>query len=127
MALSKIRLELARCKEHPEGSRTIGYEFAAPLNAEGRIDPEAWAGERGHSRVRRFRPGEADDIGHLVRKAGGSTGFSWAFHYDIESDEEDDEAGFRFADHVFRPGEYVSIREDDALMPYKVVQVIRVE
>jgi hypothetical protein len=122
MSLSKIRLELARCKEYPEGAHDIGYEFAAPLKDDGHIDAEGWARNRDHCRVRRFRPGEEDDIGHLVHKRGGS----WAFHYDIHSDAEADEAGYRFADHAFRPGEYVSVREDDDLIAYKVVQVFKV-
>ncbi len=122
MSLSKIRLELARCKEYPEGAHDIGYEFAAPLTADGRIDADGWLKDRDHCRVRRFRPGEEDDIGHLVRKPGGS----WAFHYDIHSDAEEDEAGYRFADHVFRVGEYVSVREDDELIAYKVVRVMKV-
>lgn len=117
--LSKIRLELARCKSHPEGAHNIGYEFSAPLVADGRIDAVAWLKARDRCRVRRFRPGEEDDIGHLIRKPGGS----WAFHYDIHSDEEDDESGYRFGDHIFRAGEYVSIREDDELMPYQVKRV----
>lgn len=122
MSLSKIRLELARCKEYPEGAHDIGYEFAAPLTADGRIDADGWLKDRDHCRVRRFRPDEEDDIGHLVRKRGGS----WAFHYDIHSDAEEDEAGYRFADHVFRVGEYVSVREDDELIAYKVVRVMKV-
>ena len=36
--LSKIRLELARTKEYLEGTRYIGYEFTAPLGANGKID-----------------------------------------------------------------------------------------
>jgi hypothetical protein len=122
MSLSKIRLELARCKEYPDGAHDIGYEFAAPLKDDGRIDADAWARNRDHCRVVRFRPDEDDDVGHLLHKRGGS----WAFHYDIHSDEEEDEAGYRFGDHVFRPGEYVSVREDDELMPYKVVRVMKV-
>ncbi len=117
--LSKIRLELARTKDHPEGARSIGYEFTAPLNDKGRIDPGLWQGAKDRCRVRRFRPAEEDDIGHLIRKPGGS----WAFHYDIHSDEEDDESGYRFADHVFKPGEYVSIREEEELIPYRVTRV----
>lgn len=124
--LSKIRLELARTKEHPDGAHDIGYEFAAPLTAEGRIDAALWHKERAHCRVKRFRRGEADDVGHLVHKPGGAHGGSWAFHYDIRNEGEDDESGYRFADHVFRVGEYVSVREDDELMPYKVVQVLKV-
>ena len=70
----------------------------------------------------RFRRNEEDDIGHLIRKPGGS----WAFHYDIASDGEDDEAGYRFADHIFKVGEYVSIREDEELLPYQVKRVVDV-
>jgi hypothetical protein len=122
--LKKIRLELARDHDFPEGSRNYGYEFAAPLNGEDRIDAAEWHKQRAHCRVRRFRPGEADDIGHLVRKPGGS----WAFHYDIHSDEEDDESGYRFGDHVFKPGEYVSVKEeDDHLRTFKVVRVADVQ
>jgi hypothetical protein len=117
--LSKIRIELARTHDHPEGSRHIGYEFAAPLDGHGHIDAKSWREARENCRVRRFRPGEEDDIGHLIRKPGGS----WAFHYDIHSDEEDDESGYRFGDHIFKPGEYVSVLEDDELTPYRVVRV----
>ena len=119
--LTKIRLELARDHEHPEGSSAIGYEFAAPLDAAHKIDAEEWRKLRENCRVVRFRPGEADDIGHLIRKGGGS----WAFHYDIDSDEEDDEAGFRFGDHAFTLGEYVSIRDGKVMHTYLVVSVKR--
>jgi hypothetical protein len=117
--LSKIRLELARTHDHPAGSRDIGCEFTAPLDGSGQIDADQWRTSKDRCRVRRFRPGEADDIGHLIRKPGGS----WAFHYDINSDAEDDEQGYRFGDHFFKPGEYVSIREDAELITYRVVQV----
>ena len=121
--LKKIRLELARDHDHPEGSRNYGYEFTAPLDGAFKIDAAEWHKQRGHCRVRRFRPGEADDIGHVVRKPGGS----WAFHYDIESDEEDDEAGYRFGDHAFQPGEYVSVKEEDEhLRTFRVVRVVDV-
>ena len=54
-----------------------------------------------------------------MRRPGGS----WAFHYDIEGDE-DDEAGYRFNTHPFRPGEYVSIKDDDGdLHTFQVVTV----
>lgn len=118
--LKRIRLELARDHDHPEGAHNYGYEFAAPLDADGKIDAGAWHKSRAHCRVRRFRPQEEDDVGHVVRKPGGS----WAFHYDIHSDEEDDEAGYRFGDHAFKPGEYVSVKEDDdVLRTFKVTRV----
>ena len=121
--LTKIRLELARDHDHPAGSAAVGYEFVAPLDKDGKIDPVEWHKRRANCRVRRFRPQEADDIGHLIRKPGGS----WAFHYDIETDEEDDEAGYRFGDHAFMIGEYVSIREDEGLRTYRVVSVQAVQ
>lgn len=117
--LKKIRLELARDHDHPDGSRAIGYEFAAPLDAKGHIDADQWHKMRDRCRVVRFRPNEADDIGHLIRKPGGS----WAFHYDIHSDEEDDEAGYRFGNHAFTPGEYVSVKEEEQLRTFRVVRV----
>jgi hypothetical protein len=114
--LTRIRLQLAREPGHPEGEPDVGYDFVAPLGADGRIDAEMWLAHRSACKVVRFRPDEALDIGHLVRRGGG-----WAFHYDIG--DEDDEAGFRFADHVFQPGEYVSIREDSGMHTFRVAAV----
>ncbi len=118
--MKQVRLELARDSDFPNGSTLHGYEFTAPLNAEGHIDPEAWHKDRDHCRVKRFWAGEPDEIGHVIRKPGGS----WAFHYDIDGDEDDDESGYRFGLHCFVPGEYVSIREHDGEMrTFRVVQV----
>jgi hypothetical protein len=79
MALKKIRLELARDHDFPEGSSEHGYEFIAPVNAEGLFDPDEWKAHRGECRVTRFWGDDDVDRGHLVRKPGGH----WAFHYDI--------------------------------------------
>jgi hypothetical protein len=119
--LSKIRLELARTTKFPGGDPHTGYEFTAPLDSRGFIDAEAWHAQRSKCRVRRFRVDEEDDIGHLVRRPGGS----WAFHYDVRTDDsEEDEAGFRFGDHPFKPGEYVSVKEDDEMLTYRVKTVV---
>src|SRR5260221_5826124 len=117
--LKKIRLELARGQDSPQGSPNYGYEFVAPLDERSHIDPDEWHKRRSVCKVRRFRPGEADDVGHLVRKPGGS----WAFHYDINSDEDDDESGYRFGDHAFTIGEYVSVREDEELQTFRITRV----
>ena len=117
--LKKIRLNLARTKEHPNGSARHGYEFVAPLDADGHIDADGWKKAREKCRVRRFWGGEEEDIGHLVHRPGGS----WAFRYDIAGDE-DDEAGYRFGAHAFNVGEYVSIRDEDGdLHTFQVVTV----
>ena len=62
---------------------------------------------------------EVEEIGHLIHRPGGS----WAFHYDIDGDD-DDEAGYRFGTHAFTPGEYVSIKDEDGdLHTFQVVTV----
>jgi hypothetical protein len=116
-AFRRIRLELAREPGHPAGSRRHGYVFVAPLDESGRIDAKLWKQNRDDCRVVRFRPND-EDIGHLIHRPGGA----WAFHYDIDGDE-DDEVGFRFDDEKFVIGEYVSIREDETMHTFRVTSV----
>lgn len=112
MTLSIVRLELARDQDFPDGSSEHGYEFVAPLTPEGHIDADGWHQHRERCRVRRFWAGEPDERGHLLRRRGGS----WAFHYDLAGDPEEDEPGFKFDTHAFKAGEYVSLREQDGEM-----------
>ena len=109
--LKRIRLQLARSKEFPTGSIYHGYEFVAPLDNKGHIDPQLWQQQREHCRVRRFWGEEPDEIGRLVHKPGGKEHARWIFDYD-PSRSDDDEAGYRFGAHTFAPGEYVSISDD---------------
>ena len=119
----RIRLNLARSKEFPQGSARHGYEFVAPLDDKGHIDVELWRQHREHCRVRRFWEGEDDEIGFLVHKPGGPEHARWVFDYDPTA-VDDDESGYRFGAHAFRPGEYVSIRNEDGEMhTYQVVSV----
>jgi deoxyribodipyrimidine photolyase-like uncharacterized protein len=111
---------MARSPGYPEGSKLHGYEFVAPLDAAGRIDLAAWKEHRALCKVRRFWQGEADQNGLLVHKPGGPKGATWTFDYDPNADD-DDEAGFRFGDHAFQIGEYVSIRDEDGEMQTFVV------
>jgi hypothetical protein len=111
MTLKRIRLELARDHDFPEGSRDRGYEFAAPLDPEGRLAAAEWKKVRERCRVQRFWPGEATELGRLVHKRGGA----WAFDYDPTRDS-DDEPGFKLSAHRFLPGEYVSFKEHDGVM-----------
>ena len=108
MPLSKIRLELARCPEFPNGSQNHGYEFFAPLTPDGHLDAETWRRERAKCTVRRFWAGEPDEAGHLVHTKGRV----WAFHYD-DTEIDDDEPIFQLDNHVVAPGEYLSITEQD--------------
>jgi hypothetical protein len=118
MALKHIRLELARTKEQPQGDAACGYEFAAPLDGAGHLDPEGWKADKARCSVRRFWRGQDDERGLLVHGKGGR----WAFSY--ASGDADDEPIFKFDSHRFVPGEYVSITEHDGVTrPFKVVSV----
>lgn len=122
-ALKKVTLQAARSKEFPEGSSRHGYEFLAPLTETGRIDLEAWKSRRAECFVHRFWGDEPPQRGLLAHRPGGRGGSTWAFEYGSVADRGDEEAGYRFGDHDFRVGEYVSIREEGELMPFKVVEV----
>ena len=121
--LRRVRLELARDHDFPEGSRERGYDFIAPLDARGQIDLVAYKALTERCRVRRFWAGAADEVGHIVHKRAG-----WAFHYDIHGDPSHDETGFRFDTHKFVPGEYVSIKEKDGeLRTFRVISVVETD
>ena len=110
--LKRIRLNLARSKEFPTGSARHGYEFVAPLDATGHIDPELWRKYREHCRVRRFWDDEDVQIGHVIYRPGGKEHGRLLFTYEGMA-VDDQEAGYRFGSHAFSPGEYVSIRDED--------------
>src|SRR5262249_22729464 len=96
--------------------RPVMTQLPHVLNdAAGHIDVELWRKHREHCGVRRFWDGDDDEFGRLVHKPGGAEHARWVFDYD-ETAEDDDEAGYRFGNHAFRNGEYVSIRGDDGRM-----------
>jgi hypothetical protein len=120
LSLRKIRLELARNPDFPEGSKAHGYQFVAPLTDDGHLDPDGWRQERTACRVHRFWRGADDEYGQLVHHRGGQ----WAFHYDGAGDQAE-EPIFRFDRHQFVAGEYVSITEHDGVQrTFHVVEVI---
>ncbi len=121
--LQAITLHLARAPDHPAGSAAHGYEFFAPLDDGGLIDLQAWRTNQEACTVRRFWRDEADRFGRLRHRAGGAAGATWIFDYDATT-RSDDENGFRFGDHRFVVGEYVSIRDpDDILRTFRVADV----
>ena len=118
----RIRLELARSKEFPGGSATHGYEFVAPLDATGHINPTLWQKYRQHCRVFRFW-GDEGKTGLLLHKPGGAQHARWMFDYDGDA-EHDDESGYRFGVHPLRQGEYVSVRDkNDEMHTFRIVAV----
>jgi hypothetical protein len=126
MDLNRILLNLARSKDFPDGSSRHGYDFIAPLDPQGHIDPVLWRKYRDYCRVRRFWVGEWDEIGRLVHRPGGAEHARWVFDFNPDRDD-DDAAGYRFGTHAFLPGEYVSISGKEgklhALHTFRVVAV----
>lgn len=116
--LKKIRLELARTKQFPDGNPRCGYEFTAPLTKDGHLDVELYKREKASCRVHRFWEGEKNEEGALLHLGKDR----WVFSY--EAGEDDDEPAFKFDRHSFVPGEYVSVTEHDGeTRPFKVVSV----
>jgi hypothetical protein len=109
MALKKIRLELARTPEFPEGNPNCGYEFVAPLDAHGKLDSHQWAHNKDRCTVRRFWAKEPDEHGMLKHHRGEN----WAFFYG--ADEAEEEPIFRLGKHSFAVGEYLSVTEHDGV------------
>ena len=108
-ALRKVTLNAARSKAFPDGSIRHGYDFVAPLTADGHIDLEAWKQHRGEC---------------FAHHAGGRGGSTWTFEWKGGTKDEQEEEGFRFGDHPFKVGEYVSVREEDGeLLTFRVVSV----
>jgi hypothetical protein len=123
MDLNRILLNLARSRDFPNGSSRHGYDFIAPLDPQGHIDPILWKKYRDYCRVRRFWEGEDDEIGRLVHKPGGAEHARWVFDYNPD-DDEDDEAGYKFGTHAFLPDEYVSIGgQGGKLHTFRVISV----
>lgn len=109
-----VRLLLAREKGHPLGDRNEGYDLVVPLDAENRLDAAEWKAHQKACRVRRFRAGSEDLVGHLRRKPGGQ------WYFDYAEGEGDNETGFRLGDERFVQGEYVSISREGTMHTYKV-------
>ena len=118
MALRKVKLELARDTEFPDGSAERGYEFYAPLTAEGHLDREESHTCADQCTVHRFWLGEGDERGHLIHRGSG-----WAFHYE-DVDADPDEPLFKLDRHTIIPGEYLSVTEHDGVLrTFRVVYV----
>ena len=118
MSLHQIVLKLARNPGFPAGDETQGYVLVAPLDQDGRLDPDEWRKKRDVCTVVRFKPGEDRDADGLLTH----NGTHWFFHYD-EVREGDDEPVFRLGDHRLAAGEYVTIHESDGeSLTYRIAQ-----
>jgi hypothetical protein len=116
--LKRIRLELARTPEFPDGSPKYGYEFIAPLTADNHIDADAWKKVKDHCGVLRFWGMDQPERGMLRHIGNG-----WRFDYDPR-DDSDDERFFKLDRHSLAVGDYVFVTEHDGVQrPFRVVSV----
>lgn len=119
MTLRRVRLELARSAEFPEGSAAHGYEFIAPLANGGHFDSTEWTEARDRCTVRRFWGAAPEEHGKLIHRRD-----AWAFSY-VPGSDADDEPIFRLDRHTMKPGEYVSITEHDGVQrTFRVAAVV---
>ncbi len=118
MTLMRIRLELGRVQEFPEGSARHGYEFVAPLTRDGHIDADAWRAHKEQCTVVRFWADEAEEQGVLRH-----LGHGWRFDY--PGRPASDEPFFKLDRHRIEPGSYVSVTEHDGVQrPFKIVSIV---
>ena len=118
MTLMTIRLELGRTRGFAQGDSSHGYEFIAPLTADGHLDAEEWRREKSHCAVRSFRPGQSDRRGMLRHVGQG-----WRFDY-LPGRSDDDQPFFNLDRQVIAPGLYVTVTEEDGdQRPFKIVSV----
>lgn len=101
-----IRLDLARTREFPQGSREHCYLLRAPLDEQQIVDRDAVRAAPERATVLRSWPDEPDLTGYLVHKGKG-----WAFSY--APGDDDDEPLFHLEAHPLRVGEYVTVTERD--------------
>ena len=119
MTLSRIVMRLARNPgtEFADGDDHRGYTLTAPLTAEGKLDATALKALKGGAKVRFFAPDEDALEGRL-----GRHGERWFFDFGDQMDSQ--EPLYRFGDHHFAVGEYLSITDEEGrLLTYKVTEV----
>jgi hypothetical protein len=104
--LRKVRLELARCHDFPEGSGRHGYELALPLTVAGKLDRKGFDKDGQRAGFRRFWGDEEQREGVVVHHRAG-----WRLSF--AGGDGADEVIFRGDDHRFAVGDYVSIKELD--------------
>lgn len=118
MTLYHIHMTLARTEEFPNGSPAHGYDLVVPLDADMKLDPDAWKAHAKECTVRRFWANEEEQKGFLRHIGRG-----WVIDYDMTT-REGDEPFFKLDRHEFKAGEYLSVMEQEGEMQtFRIVTV----
>jgi hypothetical protein len=107
-----VHLDLAREPDHPIGSAEDRYTLLLPLGPDGRILEAQARRHPDYCRVSRMDPAGAVVRG-LMRPGPGR---DWRFDFG-----EAEEAGFRFSEQRFSPGEYVAVLRGGDPHTYRVI------
>jgi hypothetical protein len=106
MSWTRIRLELARGPDHPEGSHRIAYELTLPLTTEGRMSVDLFRQLPELCTVHRYREDSDDRVGTLRHHRGDH----WVFAYGPPAAFEENLP--RLGRHSFGVGDYVSVLDE---------------
>jgi hypothetical protein len=106
MSWTRLRLELARGPDHPEGSHRIAYELTLPLDTWSRLAAGVFRELPELCTVHRYREDSDDRVGALRHHRGDH----WVFAYGGPDPLEENLP--RFGQHRFRTGDYVSVLDE---------------
>ena len=106
MSWTRLRLELARGPDHPDGSHRIGYELTLPLDTDGKLAVPVFRELPELCSVHRFREDSDDRTGTLKHHRGDH----WVFAFGGPEGLEENLP--RFGQHRFRIGDYVSVLDE---------------
>ena len=110
-----IRLKRAREHSRREGASAIGCIIVAPLDTASQIDAEVWKTHRDACRIVRQRPKRISSaISCMARAEPGAFTTTWLASLKMNPDT---------ISPTNASGEYVSVREDDGMHPYRFVAV----
>ena len=107
-----VHLDLAREPDRAQGSANDRYTLLLPLDPDGRILEAEARRYPDYCRVSRVDP-EGGIARGLMRPGPGR---NWRFDFG-----ETEEAGFRFGEERFIPGEHVTVLRDKRQHTYKVI------
>ncbi|MBY0332120.1 MAG: hypothetical protein K2X49_15785 [Acetobacteraceae bacterium] len=117
--MPRVTLVLAGGPGFPGGSEAHRYEMEAALDANGGLDVAAWHEDPRPWPARRYRPGGQVRTGDVQHDA--ETGWSLRFDSTPEARELTEPL---ISAGVLRPGEYVTLRDEDGRdYSYRVVGV----
>ncbi|MES1975565.1 MAG: hypothetical protein V4472_24165 [Pseudomonadota bacterium] len=113
MSWYMIRLDLARTRAFPEGSRAHYLVLRVPLDPLQIVDADAVRSAPARATVVRSQPDQPETHGYLIPKAGG-----WVFS---GGGRGGGEPLFHVEAHPLRVGEFVTVTEPDgAALTYEI-------